>query len=165
MSKEKEILSELIDMFNNVIPDQEYLESDPDTKQDVGDIQKMIKEDALPVNEQISKLHLFNSEWFPDELDDEEQDDYRSVLDKAEALINQPESLFLVVVEKEFIRDAQVATVPEAEHDSDNWCDISGHIVLGTFSANCQDAAIDKAAIEHHLAGECLLAYPLHKNN
>lgn len=68
---------------------------------------------------------------------------------------------YLVVVESDFVRDAQLATVPEADHESDDWIDATGQLVLGTYTAEEEDKAIEAAANEHHLSGDTLTAYPL----
>lgn len=68
---------------------------------------------------------------------------------------------YLIVVESEFVRDIQIATVPEADQLSDDWTDGSGQLVLGTYSAQTEEAAIEQAALEHHLSGDTLMAYPM----
>lgn len=79
-------------------------------------------------------------------------------------IINQQASAtknYLIVVTSEFVRDAQLATVPEADHESDDWTDATGQLVLGTYAAQTEDQAIENAALEHHLSGDTLTAYPL----
>lgn len=66
---------------------------------------------------------------------------------------------YLIVVESEFVRDVQIATVPEADHESDDWMDGSGQLVLGTYTAKTEEVAIEQAALEHHLSGDTLFAH------
>lgn len=68
---------------------------------------------------------------------------------------------YLIVIASEFVRDAQLATVPEADHESDDWTDATGQLVLGTYSAETEAQAIENASLEHHLSGDTLMAYPL----
>jgi len=69
---------------------------------------------------------------------------------------------FLVVVEDEFVRDTQIASVPEADPmDDEGWNDTTGEHVLGVFSAKNADEAIGQASEICHVSGEMLKAYPL----
>lgn len=83
---EQEIRNELIDMFQNVQPDAEDMDDDEDLELEINEIQAMIDADTQPIGEQIKVLSGFNSEWFPDGLDAEEQAEYRALLKKAEAV-------------------------------------------------------------------------------
>jgi hypothetical protein len=78
---------------------------------------------------------------------------------------------FLVVIDSEHVRDAQVAIVPEADpvEATDDWVDATGGLVLGTYSAETKLDATIKAASEHRISRQCLIAYllasinPLHE--
>lgn len=97
---------------------------------------------------------------------------WQDILDFEEAMIptksaspskggNVMKKSYLVVVDSEFVRDTQLATVPEADHESDDWIDATGQIVLGTYTAEEEDKAIEAAANEHHLSGDTLSAYQM----
>lgn len=87
MAKNKqEVLDELTDMFNDVQPDQEYLDQDEDTAESVKHIQELLDDPSAPVEGKIESLVAFNEEWFPDGLSDSEQNAYRTLLDEARAV-------------------------------------------------------------------------------
>lgn len=82
-TKEK-LLSELKEMFEIAKPDSDYLLGDEDTQQDVTAIEAATKSNSgVPVTDQIAMLYHFNSDWFPDEVEDDEQEEYRLLLDEA----------------------------------------------------------------------------------
>ncbi|MGX1266716.1 hypothetical protein RKD55_004660 [Rossellomorea marisflavi] len=87
MAKDKqEIVDELIDMFYEVQPDQEYLDEDDDAAESVNDIRVLLDDPSTQIQEKIEALVAFNEEWFPDGLSDDDQESYRSLLDEAKAV-------------------------------------------------------------------------------
>lgn len=83
---EAEIHDGLKNMFQDNLPDREFLDDDEDLREEVNEIQAMIDADTQPVKDQIKTLTRFNNTWFPDGLDQEEQDEFRELLDAAEAI-------------------------------------------------------------------------------
>lgn len=87
MAKDRqEIVDELVDMFNEVRPDQEYLDDDEDAAESVRDIRSLLSDPTTKIQEKIEALVAFNEEWFPDGLSDDDQESYRSLLDEAKAI-------------------------------------------------------------------------------
>lgn len=85
MAKDKqEVLNDLTDMFYEVQPDEEYLEEDEGTAQNVEDVQSLLDDASAPIEKKITALVSFNHEWFPDGLPASEQKKYRTLLDEAE---------------------------------------------------------------------------------
>lgn len=85
ISKTK-VLDELTEMFHYVQPDDEYLEEDEDTAENIKDIQNLLDDDSVPIERKIEELTAFNSEWFPDGLSEKEQKAYRTLLDEARTI-------------------------------------------------------------------------------
>jgi hypothetical protein len=83
MTDKQEILDELTDMFYDVQPDEEYLEDDEDTAEELKNVEDILQNGSLPIERKISTLASFNSNWFPDGLTEKEQKSYRSLLDAA----------------------------------------------------------------------------------
>lgn len=84
---EEELHGQLKDMFQDIRPDQETLDDDEDLQEQVDDIERIIHDDAVPVITQIEALVAFNTEWFPDGLNTDEQAEYRNLLNAAEAIL------------------------------------------------------------------------------
>lgn len=80
---QEEILGGLSDMFQFVKPDASYLVTDEDASLDVTHVELLIANPETSTGEKIQALHHFNTEWFPDELDEEEQEEYQALLDAA----------------------------------------------------------------------------------
>lgn len=83
MQAQDVILEELITMFHDIQPDQSYLSSDTSLCEEIHRIETQIHRAEEPIHKKINSLVTFNSEWFPDELEQEEQDYYQSILDQA----------------------------------------------------------------------------------
>lgn len=87
MAKDRqEVLDELTDMFNSVQPDEEYLEQDEETAENVKEVQDLLEDASATIEQKIESLAAFNEEWFPDGLSDSEQKTYRTLLDEAKAI-------------------------------------------------------------------------------
>lgn len=78
-----ELLSELEEMFYVCKPDEEYLEDDDDTAVEVEEIESMLRNDDTPILDKIREIANFNRELFPDEIDEDEQDQYDALLTEA----------------------------------------------------------------------------------
>ncbi|WP_078598661.1 hypothetical protein [Evansella clarkii] len=86
VSEKDNVLNGLTDMFYEVQPDEEYLEEDEDTADDIRQVQKLSNDNAATAEEKIKALADFNGKWFPDGLSAIEQKTYRFLLDQAEKL-------------------------------------------------------------------------------
>lgn len=87
----QELLEHLSTMFYECIPDEEYLDDDEDTKEEIERIEGMLNSEQIPNIEKIRALFHFNSDWFPDGLRKSEQRVYQDLLDTAQRHINQAE--------------------------------------------------------------------------
>lgn len=87
----QELIEHLSTMFYECIPDEEYLDDDEDTKEEIEHIEGMLNSEQTPDIEKIRALFHFNSEWFPDGLCESEQKVYQDLLDTAQRHINQTE--------------------------------------------------------------------------
>lgn len=87
MAKSKtKVLGGLTDMFYEVQPDDEYLEEDEGTAENIKDIQHLLDDESAPIEKKIEALLTFNTEWFPDGLPENEQKAYKAILDEASAI-------------------------------------------------------------------------------
>ena len=65
-------------------------------------------------------------------------------------------------MDSEFTRDIQIANIPEADKgDTENWSDYENDVVVGFYFADNEGEAIGSAALDIHVSGEMLKAYPL----
>lgn len=87
----QELLKHLSTIFYECTPDEEYLDNDEDTKEEIEHIEGVLNSEQTPNIEKIRALFHFNSEWFPDGLCKSEQKVYRDLLDTAQRHINQAE--------------------------------------------------------------------------
>lgn len=88
--KPETILSQLISMFETFTPDEDFLEQDENTFDDVKFIEAMIQSDEDSIETKIATVLRFVEDWFPDELDDEETADYLDTIEQAKKLLNPP---------------------------------------------------------------------------
>lgn len=70
--------------------------------------------------------------------------------------------VYLISVDDEFVRDAQVCTDNMADHASENWSDINGGIILGQYAAEHAEKALEEAAKEYGIPAENLYATRIH---
>lgn len=90
MSESKEeLIGKLTDMFHEVSPDEDYLDDDQDTADDIVRIDAQLDDSTESLENKIKALYTFNAEWFPDGLSQSEQKEYQDLLDQAEALIKK----------------------------------------------------------------------------
>jgi len=83
----EDILNELKEMFYDVQPDEDYIESDEDLAQEISDINDTLADENASMHDKISAIIPFNEEWFPDGLEEDEQAEYRTLLTRARAYI------------------------------------------------------------------------------
>lgn len=88
--KPETILSELISMFETFTPDEDYLEEDENTFDDVKYVEAMIQSDEDSIDTKIATVLRFVEDWFPDELDDEETADFAETIEQAKNFLRQP---------------------------------------------------------------------------
>lgn len=88
--KPETILSQLISMFETFTPDEDYLEEDENTFDDVKFIETMIQSDEDSIETKIATILRFVEDWFPDELDDEETADFVETIEQAKNFLRQP---------------------------------------------------------------------------
>lgn len=85
--KPETILSQLISMFETFTPDEDFLEEDENTFDDVKYIEGMIQSDEDSIETKIATVLRFVEDWFPDELHDDEIQDYLETMNQARRII------------------------------------------------------------------------------
>lgn len=73
---------------------------------------------------------------------------------------------YLVVIEREFVRDTQICPDPELIEDNGEWRDASGHFVLGVYAGKNKAEAIKEAVAAQEFIGlneKVLEAYGLRR--
>lgn len=85
-----EIIDELADMFDSTRPDDEYVELGEyeDLAEEIARINALLEDPEADKQETLFALIRFNSEWFPDSLDEEDQNEYKGLLHRASTLFD-----------------------------------------------------------------------------